>query len=107
MERPLRVGALMQIASSAETLLINMDALSIEKDSIPDGGRCGVLEPESAEVELRFANAMHQLDSRNRGRGTPEPFEAEHHVCSGLDVSMVLFYQVVQVLRGPDLRVLR
>jgi hypothetical protein len=55
--------ALVQIASSAEMLLINMDTLSIEKDSIPDGGRCGVLEPESAEVELPFANAMHRLDS--------------------------------------------
>jgi hypothetical protein len=44
-------------------LLINMDTLSIEKDSIPNGGRCGVLEPESAEVELPFANAMNQLDS--------------------------------------------
>jgi hypothetical protein len=59
----LQSKALVQIASSAETLLINMDTLSIEKDSIPDGGRCGVLEPESAEVELPFANAMHQLDS--------------------------------------------
>jgi UDP:flavonoid glycosyltransferase YjiC (YdhE family) len=49
--------ALVQIASSAETLLINMDTLSIEKDSIPDGERCGVLEPESAELELPFANA--------------------------------------------------
>jgi len=57
------LAALVQIASSAETFLINMDTLSIEKDSIPDGGRCGVLEPESAEVELPFANAMHQLDS--------------------------------------------
>jgi hypothetical protein len=55
--------ALVQIASSAETLLINMDTLSIEKDSIPDGGRCGVLEPESAEVERPLANAMHQLDA--------------------------------------------
>ena len=61
--RTVMPAALVQIASSAEMLLINMDTLSIEKDSIPDGGRCGVLEPESAEVELPFANAMHQLDS--------------------------------------------
>src|SRR5471032_2884241 len=88
-------------------LLINMDTLLIEQDSIPDGGRCSVLEPESAEVELPLANAMHQLDARNRGRGTPETFEAEHHVRSGLDVSMVLLDQIVQVLRGPDLRALR
>ena len=54
---------LVQIAGSAEMLLINMDTLLIEKDNIPNGGRCGVLEPESAEVELPFANAMHQRDS--------------------------------------------
>jgi hypothetical protein len=33
---------------------------------------------------------MHQLDAGNRGRGAPELFEAEHHVRSGLDVSMIL-----------------
>jgi hypothetical protein len=46
---------------------------------------------------------MHQLDAGNRGRGAPEPFEAEHHVRSGLDVAMVLLDQIVQVLRGPNL----
>jgi hypothetical protein len=56
-------GALVQIASSAEMLLINMDTLLIEQDSIPDIARCGVLEPESTEVELPLANAMHQLDA--------------------------------------------
>ena len=58
--------ALVQIAGPVETLLIiliNMDTLSIENDSIPDGGRSGVPEPESGEVELALANAMHQLDA--------------------------------------------
>lgn len=55
--------ALVQIAGSAEMILINMDALLIEEDGIPNGGRCGVLEPDSAEVELPLANAMHQLDA--------------------------------------------
>jgi hypothetical protein len=50
---------------------------------------------------------MHQFETWNRGYGIPEPFEAEHHIRSGLDVSMVLFDQIVRVLRGPDLRVLR
>jgi hypothetical protein len=54
-----------QIAGWVEMLLINMDTLVIEKDSIPDGGRCGVLEPQSAEVELPLSNAMHQLDACN------------------------------------------
>ena len=54
---------LVQIAGSAEMLLISMDTLLIEEDSIPNGERYGVLEPESAEVELPLANAMHQLDA--------------------------------------------
>jgi hypothetical protein len=40
--------ALVQIAGSVEMLLINMDTLLINEDGIPNGGRCGVLEPESA-----------------------------------------------------------
>lgn len=55
--------ALVQIAGSAEMFRINMDTLLIEEDGIPNGGCCGVLEPESAEVELPLANAVHQLDA--------------------------------------------
>ena len=55
--------ALVQIVGSAEMLLINMDTLLIEEGGIPNGGRSGVLEPESAEVELPLANAMHQFDA--------------------------------------------
>jgi hypothetical protein len=50
------VRALVQIAGSTKILLINMDTLLIEQDSIPDRGRCGVLEPESAEVKLPLAS---------------------------------------------------
>jgi hypothetical protein len=42
---------------------IDMDTLLIRQDSIPDGGRSGILEPENAEVELTLANAMYQLDA--------------------------------------------
>jgi hypothetical protein len=44
-------STLVQIAGSGEMLLINMDTLLIEQDSIRDGGRCGALEPESVEVD--------------------------------------------------------
>jgi hypothetical protein len=77
---------LVQIGGVAEMFLIDKDALSIEQDHIPNGGRSDVLGRESAEVELPLANAMHQLDAGNRGCGTPEPFKSEHHVRSGLDV---------------------
>ncbi|SAL73269.1 hypothetical protein AWB69_08969 [Caballeronia udeis] len=43
--------------------LINMDTLSIEQDSIPDGERSGVLKRESREIKLPLANATHQLDA--------------------------------------------
>jgi predicted hotdog family 3-hydroxylacyl-ACP dehydratase len=36
------------------------------------------------------------LDAGNRRRGTPEPLEPKHDLRSGLDVSMVLFDQVVR-----------
>lgn len=48
---------------SAEMLPINMDTLLIKEDSIPKEGRRGVLEPESAEVELPLAHAMRQLSA--------------------------------------------
>ena len=60
---PVLTLVLVQIAGVAETSPINKDTLSIEQDGIPDGGRSGILEPESAEVELTLANAMHQLDA--------------------------------------------
>jgi hypothetical protein len=43
--------------------LIDMDALSIEKDSTPDRGSSDVIKRESGEIELAFADAMHQLDA--------------------------------------------
>ena len=81
---------LVQIAGMGEKSPTNKDALSIEQDRIPDGGRSGFLEPESGEVELPLANAVHQLDARKGGCRAPETFEAEHRVRSGLDVAMVL-----------------
>jgi len=59
----LRVRVLVQIAGSSETSPTKKDALSIEQDRIPDGGRSGFVEPETGEVELPLANAMHQFDA--------------------------------------------
>lgn len=42
--------ALVQVAGSAELNAIDMDALLIEEDGIPDSGRCRVIEPEIAEI---------------------------------------------------------
>ena len=51
------------MACLAEMLPIDMDALSIEQDGIPDSGRSGIFEPDHGEVELTLANAMHQFDA--------------------------------------------
>jgi len=55
--------ALVQIAGETETSPVNKDSLFIEKNSIPDGGRSGIFESESPEVELPLANAVHQLNA--------------------------------------------
>ena len=98
--------ALVQIGGLAEKLSIFKDALSIEMDSIPYGRRSGVFQCGNGEIEPALANALQQLDTGNRDRGAPGPFEARHHIRSRPDVSMVLLDQTVQILRGPDLRVL-
>lgn len=43
--------------------ILNMDYSLIEQEGIPDSGRRRVIEPESAEIELPLANAVHQLDA--------------------------------------------
>jgi len=62
-------------------------------------------ETEFGQIELALANAIHQFDARDRCRGISEPFEAEYHVRSGLDVSLVLLNHIVQTRRASDLRV--
>jgi len=52
-----------QIGSVVEIIFIDLDTLSIEQHGVPNRGRGGIAEPERAEVELRLANAMHQLDA--------------------------------------------
>jgi hypothetical protein len=61
------------------------------------GARSGLLEAELREIELTLTNAMRQFDASNRGRGAPEPLESKHHVCSVLDVAMILFDHAVQI----------
>ncbi|SOE68322.1 hypothetical protein SAMN05446635_3273 [Burkholderia sp. OK233] len=82
---------------------IGMDTLSIEQDSILDGGRCGVLEPESAEVELPLANAMHQFDAAQKDPRTAKSFESQHGSRTSLDRPMVLLDEVVEIFGLADL----
>jgi len=55
--------ALVQIARGAEIFLIIKDTSIRKQDRIPDIQCSGILEPESPDVKLTLANAMHQLDA--------------------------------------------
>jgi hypothetical protein len=48
---------------------------------------------------LTFADALHQLDTSNRGARTSESLEAEHHRETLLHAPMVLLNHVVAVFR--------
>jgi hypothetical protein len=74
------------------------------KDSLPNSGRSGIFEAQVCEIELSFANAMRQLDARDRDGRVSEAFEVEHRD-PGLDVAMILLSQVVQVVLGSQRRV--
>ena len=71
------------------------------EDRIPDGRRGGVFEVERCEIKLAFANAMHQLDARNRGRGASKPLETKHDLRPGLDVSMVSTHSPSSIAPEP------
>jgi hypothetical protein len=55
--------ALVPMAFLADMILIDLDTLSTKQDGIPDRGSRSIFEPEHREVELTFANAMHQFDA--------------------------------------------
>lgn len=58
----------------------------------------------AGEMELAFANAMHQFYTREGNGRVPEPLEPEHHVHPRFGVAVIQFDQVVQVLRGSQFR---
>src|SRR5260370_34006451 len=66
------------------------------KHRVPDCRRSSALNGQTPQSELSLADAMHQLDARNRDRRIPEPLESEHHSNALLHAPMVLLDQVVQ-----------
>src|SRR5437879_2667073 len=102
----LDLTALVLIGGPVESFRIANYILSSRQDGIPHSGCSGIFEAWLNEVELTFANAMHQLNACQSDRGVPEAFEAEHDVRSGLDVAMILLDEIIQILRGSDLRIL-
>ena len=53
--------------------------------------------------KLTFANTVEQFDACDCDGGVVEVLEAEHGPGSGLDTSMILFDQIVQVFRRSQL----
>jgi hypothetical protein len=52
----------------------------------------------AGEIELAFANSMHQFDAGGDNGGAVEPLEPEHRVHPRFDVAVILLNQVIQVL---------
>jgi len=77
---------------------------SSSQHGVPNCRRGSTLNSPTAESELTFANAVHQLDAGDRDCCVPEVLEAQHHSDALLHAPMVLPDQVVQVLRRPQFR---
>ena len=55
------------------------------------------------QCELAFPDPMHEFDSGDRNRRTPKSLEPKHGAQTKLDGSMVLFDQIIEVLRRSQL----
>jgi hypothetical protein len=63
-----------------------------------------IFELESTECELSLADTVKQFDSGKGDGGGVEVLEAENGTSSGFDAAVVLFNQIVQILRRAQLR---
>jgi hypothetical protein len=61
----------------------------------PDSGRSSALKTERSQYELPLADAMHQLNARDRGGRVSEPLEVEHHGEALLHAPVVLLNQII------------
>ena len=73
---------------------------------MPNGWRTTIFDV-GWKNEPPFSNAMHQFDAGNGNGSITEPFESEHDVGPGFDVSVILLDSVVQVFRGSKFGVIR
>ena len=69
------------------------------ENRIPDCWGSLVLEMETPQVELSFANTVEQFDTGDGGCCAIKVLEAEHRPCSGFNTAVILFDEIVQVLR--------
>ena len=65
-----------------------------------------VLEMETPQVKLSFANTVEQFDTGDGGSCAIKVLEAKHRSRSGFNTAVILLDQIVQVLRRSQLGVL-
>src|SRR5882757_10160761 len=96
------------LGSGANSSMLSVFLPAVFKSSsehrIPECRRGLVFEAEAAEEELILVNTTKQFHSGNGDRSRGEVLESEHGAGSGLDAAVVLFDQVVQILRRPSAR---
>src|ERR1035437_1871450 len=66
---------------------------------IPECRRSLIFEAKTTEGELSFVNTTEQFHSGNGDCSRGEALEPEHGAGSGLDAAMILFDQIIQILR--------
>ena len=103
--RPTISMALVQICARGATRPVEGQRLRGEY-RIPDCRDSLVLETETSQGELPFANSVEQFDPDNGGSCAIKVLEAEHRPRSGFDSAVILFDQIVQVFRRSQLGML-
>ena len=68
-------------------------------------GAAPPLNTQPPQPELSLACAVHPFKAGDRDRSVAELLEPEHHSNALLDAAMVLFNQVIEIFRGPQLSV--
>jgi hypothetical protein len=92
-----------QISGLCEKRPVGKSLDRAERTASQTAGAVVFLETQFRKVDLSFADAVRQLDAGKDDFRVAEPFKAEHDVCPGLDVAIVLLDHVVQILRGRDI----
>ena len=69
---------------------------------VPDSGRSPTLNTQTPQAELSFADAVDQFNTGDRDHCIAELLEPQHHSNALLDASVVLFNQVIELLRYFD-----
>jgi hypothetical protein len=94
--------ALVQICAMGSIRLVERQRLRGEY-RIPDCRDSLVLETETSQGELPISNSVEQFDSDNGASCAIKVLEDEHLPSLGFDSTVIMFDQIVQVIRRSQL----